>query len=409
MVATVTRAFKKFLAENMADYAAALTYYVMMSLFPALLVGVSLLGLLGDQSLVTEAVDYARDNGAPAEVTDALRALLTKTVTAAGGAVSSALILGLAVALYGASGAFGAAGRALNHVYGAEETRGFLMHKLADIGFTILVIVLALIALVAIFLGGDLAGDLFGTIGLGDTAASVWIVARWAVAIGAVLGIYAIVFSFAPDVAARRRRIISPGALVGVAIWIVASVGFFFYVSNFGKYGATYGAFAGAVILLLWLYISTIAFLFGAELNSVVDDRGAMAGGAPGARRLGRSAEARGAGLGDRAADREADDQQDEQHDQHAADDAEDLPRGAEAAATEPAARRVDLLLGLAPEIPGDGPAQRAEHDAEDAEHERRDGAARLLLWLGRDARVHRTRSSQTPTTSAASAHGAAR
>jgi membrane protein len=122
-----------------------------------------------------------------------------------------------------------------------------------------------------VFLGGGLANDLFGTIGLGDTAAAVWRVARWAVAIGAILSLYSLVFAFAPDIDARRRRILSPGGLVGVAIWILASAGFFFYVSNFGKYGATYGAFAGAVILLLWLYLSSIAFLFGAELNSVVD------------------------------------------------------------------------------------------------------------------------------------------
>jgi len=284
MVAAVTRAFKKFQADEMADRAAALTYYLMMSLFPALLVGISLLGLIGDESLVTKAVDYARDNGAPTEVTDALQALLTKTVSATGGAVSGALVLGIAVALYGASGAFGAAGRALNDVYGVQETRGFLRHKLADIGLTMLVIALALVALVSVFLGGNLASDLFGTIGLGDTAASIWRVARWAVAIGAVLAIYAIIFAFAPDIDARRRRIISPGALVSVAIWILASVGFFFYVSNFGKYGATYGAFAGAVILLLWLYISSIAFLFGAELNSVVDRQGASAQRRPQAR-----------------------------------------------------------------------------------------------------------------------------
>jgi len=270
----LTRAFKKLQADEMVDRAAALTYYMMMSLFPALLVGVSLLGLLGDKSLVTDAVEYASDNGAPAEVTDALEALLTKTVSAAGGAVSGALVLGIAVALYGASGAFGAAGRALNDVYSVQESRGFIKHKLADIGYTILVIALALVALVSVFLGGNLAGDLFGTIGLGDTAASVWRIARWAVAVGAVLAIYALVFAFAPDIGARRRRIVSPGGLVGVAIWIVASVGFFFYVSNFGKYGATYGAFAGAVILLLWLYISSLAFLFGAELNSVVDRQG---------------------------------------------------------------------------------------------------------------------------------------
>jgi membrane protein len=227
MVAAAIRAFKKFQADEMTDRAAALTYYLMMSLFPALLVGVSLLGLIGNESLVTKAVDYARDNGAPTEVTDALQALLTKTVSAAGGAVSGALVLGVAVALYGASGTFGAAGRALNVVYRVKETRSFIKHKLVDIGLTMLVIALALVALVSVFLGGKLAGDLFGTIGLGDTAASIWRIARWAVAIGAVLAIYAIVFAFAPDIDARRRRIVSPGALIGVAIWILASVGFF--------------------------------------------------------------------------------------------------------------------------------------------------------------------------------------
>jgi membrane protein len=271
MVDNLKRAFAQFQADEMIDRAAALTYYMIMSLFPALLVAVSLLGLLGDRSLVAKAVDYAHDNGAPAEVTDALEALLTKTVEGAGGAVSFALLFGIAIALYGAAGAFGAAGRALNDIYEVQESRSFVVHKLADIGFTVLAILLALVALVSVFLGGRLAGDLFGTIGLGDTAAGIWRVARWAVAIAAILALYSLVFAAAPDVDARRRRILSPGALVGVGIWIVASVGFFLYVSNFGKYGATYGAFAGAVILLLWLYISALAFLFGAELNSVVD------------------------------------------------------------------------------------------------------------------------------------------
>jgi membrane protein len=291
MIDTLKTTFKKFQADQMSDRAAALTYYVMMSLFPALLVGISLLGLLGDRTLVANAVQYASDNGAPTEVTNALDALLTKTVDSAGGAVSGALVLGIAVAIYGASGAFGGAGRALNHVYGVQETRNFAVHKLADIGFTLVTIALALLALFSVFLGGDLAHDLFGTIGLGDTAASVWQVARWAVAIAAVLGMYAIVFSFAPDAAARRRRIVSPGACVGVGIWIVASAGFFFYVANFGKYGATYGAFAGAVILLLWLYLSSLAFLFGAELNSVVGGRGReVALPAPGGDGYGRDA-----------------------------------------------------------------------------------------------------------------------
>lgn len=278
MADKLKRAFKEFQADEMIDRAAALTYYLMMSLFPALLVGVSLLGLLGDRSLVAKTVDYAEENGAPAEVTDALEALLTKTVEGAGGAVSFALPVGIAIALYGASGAFGAAGRALNDVYDVEESRGFVVRKLADIGFTVLAILLAIVALVSVFLGGGVANDLFATIGLGDTAAATWRVARWAVAVGAILAMYSVVSAFAPDIGARRRRIVTPGGLVSVAIWILASAAFFFYVANFGRYGATYGAFAGAVILLLWLYLSNIAFLFGAELNSVVDGQ---AGGSP--------------------------------------------------------------------------------------------------------------------------------
>jgi membrane protein len=282
MVDTVKRAFKKFQADEMTDHAAALTYYAMMSLFPALLVSVSLLGVFGDQSLVTKAVDYARQNGAPSEVVDALRSSLEAVVNRTGGAVSLPLVFGIAVALYGAAGAFGGAGRALNKVHGVRETRPFVLHKAWDLAWTLVVIVLSVIALFSVFLGGGIAGDLFGTIGLGDTAAGIWRVARWFVAVAAVLGIYAIAYAFAPNVNPRRVRILTPGAFAGVLIWILASMGFFFYVSNFGKYGATYGAFAGAVILLLWLYISNLAFLFGAELNATVDlKRGAGPAGPP--------------------------------------------------------------------------------------------------------------------------------
>ncbi len=281
MIGTVTRTVKKFQADAMTDHAAALTYYAMMSLFPAMLVCVSLLGLLGDQSLVTKAVDYVRSSGAPAEVVDALRASLNGLVRGASGALSATLALSIGVALYGAAGAFGGAGRALNDVLGVQESRGFVRRKLSDLAWTIVVIVLAVVALLSVFLGGGLASDVLGTIGLGDTAAGVWRVARWGVAIAAVLAIYAIVFAFAPDVDPRRLRPITPGALVGVLIWIVASMGLFFYVSNFGRFGATYGAFAGAVILLLWLWLSNIAFLFGAELNALLERERASARGGP--------------------------------------------------------------------------------------------------------------------------------
>ena len=223
MFGTLKRTFEKFSADEMTDYAASMTYFVMMSLFPALLVGIALLGLLGDASLVTDAVGYAEDNGAPEEVTEALRASLTTTIENSGGAVSGALVFGLLVAIFGASGAFGGAGRALNAVYGVRDERSFLKHKLADIGWTLVVIALSIVALFSIFLGGGLAGDVFGVIGLGDTAVAIWKVARWFVAILAVLGIYAIAYNFAPDIASRPLRWITPGALAGVLIWMAAS------------------------------------------------------------------------------------------------------------------------------------------------------------------------------------------
>ncbi len=271
MFGLVKRAFQKFLADNMTDYAASLTYYVMLSLFPGLLVGVSLLGLLGSESLVTDAVRYASDNGAPAEVTDAIEASLSATIEKASGTAGVTLVIGIALALFGASGAFGGAGRALNVAYGTSEERSFVRHKLTDLMWTMVVIVLALVAMASVFLGGGIAADLFGTIGLGDTAADIWLFARWPVALGAVLLMYALIYNFSPAVRPRPWRWITPGATAAVVIWILASIGFFYYVSNFGRYGATYGAFAGAVILLLWLYISSIAFLFGAELNAEID------------------------------------------------------------------------------------------------------------------------------------------
>ena len=122
-----------------------------------------------------------------------------------------------------------------------------------------MVIVLAIVALVSVFLGGQVAADLFGKIGLGSAAADVWTYLRWIVALVAAILIYAIVYAFAPDIKPRRFRWLSPGAVVGVVLWLIASGLFFFYVSNFSSYGATYGAFASAVVLLLWLYITNLA------------------------------------------------------------------------------------------------------------------------------------------------------
>ncbi|MDX6644236.1 MAG: rane protein [Solirubrobacteraceae bacterium] len=289
---TLKRAFDRFRDHNMTDHAAALTYYALMSLFPALLVGVSLFGLLGEASTVDRIARYLGQHGADRATVDAIRGSL-RTAQSSGGA-GLALALGLAVALYGASGAFGATGRALNVALGVDENRGFVRRKLLDVGSTLIVIVLGVVALVLVFLGGGVARDLFDTLGLGSTAASVWSVARWPAALVVAMAIYGFVYWAAPDDRERPRRWITPGAAAGVTIWLLASAGFFFYVANFGKYNATYGAFAAAVILLIWLWLTNVALLFGAELNAELDPKRLPRNpaGAAGERRIKRSEDA---------------------------------------------------------------------------------------------------------------------
>jgi membrane protein len=265
------RSFAMFRLHGMTDWGASMTYFLVMSLFPALLVGVSLLGLFGQQSLVTESVQYLDDAGAPDETIAAVEKSLEGLIESSGAKVGFGLVFGMLLGLNGASGAFGAAGRALNKVYGVDEDRGFVRRKAQDIMWTALVIVLAVIALGSVFLGGSVAEDLFGTIGLGSTAATIWIYARWLVALLAMMLVFAIIYAYAPDLEKRRFRWISPGAALGVVIWILASGLFFVYVANFGNYGATYGAFAGAVLLLLWLYITSLAFLLGGEVNGEIE------------------------------------------------------------------------------------------------------------------------------------------
>jgi membrane protein len=255
----------------MTDRAATLTYYAMMSLFPALLVGVTLLGLIGQQGLVTDATNYLLDHGVDGETANVVRRVLQNMVNASGGALGITLLISVLLALNGASGAFGAAGRALNVVHDVEESRGMVRRKLTDLATTLVVIVLFAVVLASIFLGGQIADDLFGKIGLGSTAATIWSYARWPVALVAATVAYGIVYGLAPGIEPRKVRWITPGAVVGVVLWLVLSLGFSIYVRNFSSYGAVYGAFAAAIVLLLWLYLSANAFLFGAELNAELE------------------------------------------------------------------------------------------------------------------------------------------
>jgi membrane protein len=272
VAADFKEAFKRFQADEMMDSAAALTYYSLMSLFPALLLAVAALGLFGQASLIGETADYLEQAGAPDSLSGAVTEALDSAQSQKGTALT-ALLLGLAISLNGASGAFGATGRALNRAWRVEEGRGFVRRKLNDLLWTVVVLALVLVTFVLVFLGGGVASDVLGWIGLGETAADVWRIVRWPLALLSALMVYAVVYFAAPNVEVRHFRLITPGAVFGVLTWIAASALFFVYVSNFSSYSATYGAFAGAVILLVWLWLSNVVLLFGAELNAAIDVR----------------------------------------------------------------------------------------------------------------------------------------
>jgi membrane protein len=266
------RAFTRFQKDQVTDHAAALTYYTLLSLFPALLLGVALLGVFGAQGLISDASSFLISVGAPRETIDAVTGALESAQENRETAVT-ALVLALVTSLYGASGAFGAVGRALNTIWRVEEGRGFVKHKAHDVGWTLVVLLLVLVTAVLVFLGGALSEFVFSEIGLGETTAAIWRYVRWPAALLAMIMIYAVVYFAAPNVEIRRFRWITPGAMFGVLAWLAASAGFFVYVSNFGSYEATYGAFAGMVILLVWMWVSNVVLLFGAELNAVIDLR----------------------------------------------------------------------------------------------------------------------------------------
>jgi membrane protein len=265
-------AFSRFQDDQMTDHAAALTYYSLLSLFPALLFAVAALGVFGQESLIDETAEYLKTAGAPEATVDAVTSALSSAQDQKGTAIT-ALVVGLAISLNGASGAFGAVGRALNRVWRVDEGRGMLRRKANDLMWTLVVLALVMITFVLIFLGGGLATDVFGWLGMGETAADIWRIVRWPLALAAAMLVYAVVYFAAPNVEVPHFRWITPGAIFGVTTWILASLLFFVYVSNFSSYSATYGAFAGAVILLVWLWLTNVVLLFGAELNAVIDLR----------------------------------------------------------------------------------------------------------------------------------------
>jgi membrane protein len=253
-----------FYDDQGTHHAAALTYYALMSLFPTLLLAVSLLGLLGQFPATYEAIISHLRSVVPATTLAPLDAAVRAALKSKGSAAAG-FALAILAALYGTTGYLEAARRALNVVFAARYGRSFLRRKLIDIASTFVLMALVLTTLVLMFAGGDIADEV-----LGSGAASVWRITRWPGAFTSALLAFSFVYYVTPDVRRRPIRSIAPGALVGVAAWLAVSAAFSTYLANFKSFNVTYGTFAAAIILLVWLWLTNVALLFGAEVNAAI-------------------------------------------------------------------------------------------------------------------------------------------
>jgi membrane protein len=278
-----------FYDNQMTHHAAALTYYCLMCLFPAALLSISALGIIGSYPETYNAiVSYLRDVVPPTAV-DSVNASLREAFSNRSTA-GLAIVVSIALALYGTTGALEAARRALNVAFEIEHGRSFLKRKANDVLLSFALIGLILASLLAIFFGGSFAEDVFGFVGLGSTGADVWTVVRWPLAAVAAMLVLSLIYYFIPDVEHRAFRWITPGAATGVILWLGISLLFSFYVSRVADVGAIYGAFAGAIVLVVWLWLTNVAMLFGAELNAEIERERELSEGVPEAETLNLSA-----------------------------------------------------------------------------------------------------------------------
>lgn len=262
------RTLKGFKDENGQDDAAALTYYAVLAMFPAFIALVALLGVVGRESTVTTLVDIVQEIGSE-QAAEAFRGPAQSAVDERGGA-GALLGIGVLAALWAASGYIGAFTRANNDVWDVEESRPFWKLKPLQLAITLVVVVGAALLATALTLTGPVAFQIGETIGLGSTAVWIWQIAKWPVMLVVFGLIVALLYRATPNLDHRRFRFMSPGAVLAVLVWLVASAGFAVYVANLGSYGATYGSLGGVIVLILWLWITNIALLLGVRLDAAV-------------------------------------------------------------------------------------------------------------------------------------------
>jgi membrane protein len=272
------RTVREFRQDNLTDWAAALTYYAILSIFPALLAIVSVLGLIGEsatQPLLDNLTQLAP--GAAQEIVTSAIENLNQDQGAAG----VLFVIALATAVWSASGYVGAFMRASNAIYEVEEARPFWKLRPVQIAITLVMMILVSIGAIAVVLTGPLAEQVGNVIGLGNAAVTAWDIAKWPVLVLLVSFVFSILYWAAPNVKQPGFRWLTPGGVLAVILWIVASAAFALYVASFASYNKTYGSLGGVIVFLIWLWISNVAVLLGAELNAEVERARELEGGVP--------------------------------------------------------------------------------------------------------------------------------
>jgi membrane protein len=259
------RTVSEFRADNLTDWAAALTYYGVLAIFPALIALVSIVGLVG--SSATQPLIDNLGKVAPGPARDIFTSAI-QNIQSNQGAAGVLFVAGLAAALWSASGYVGAFMRASNAIYEVGEGRPFWVTIPVRVGLTVVLMVMLAASAIAVVLTGGLADQVGNLIGAGGTAVTVWDIAKWPVLLVVVSLMFAILYWAAPNVKQPAFRWITPGGLLAVVLWVAASAAFALYVASFSSYNKTYGALAGVIVFLVWLWISNIAVLLGAELNA---------------------------------------------------------------------------------------------------------------------------------------------
>ncbi|MFZ1155438.1 MAG: YihY/virulence factor BrkB family protein [Solirubrobacteraceae bacterium] len=272
------RTYREYRADNLTDLAAALTYYGVLAIFPMLIVLVSILGLVGHSA--TQPLIENLDKVAPGPAKEIFTGAI-KNIQSSKGAAGILFIVGLAVGLWSASGYIGAFMRASNIIWDVREGRPIWKTIPLRLAVTLLTVVLLTVSAVAVVLTGGLAKEAGNLIGVGQSAVTAWDIAKWPVLVLLVGLMLAILYYASPNVHHPGFRWISPGSILAVLLWIMASAAFALYVASFASYNKTYGALGGIVVFLIWLWITNTVILLGAELNAEIERGRQIQAGAP--------------------------------------------------------------------------------------------------------------------------------